>query len=161
MPTLVHRTASGDEVFFGRGSFDEWCVFLRRAGREAYAPLDTEYFGFFRDLARGHGAPAVYAAFLAVYLPAARELNPAVGAKLTAAARGFAGQENETEIWLAVIYAGMVAEENKARAVLKKRVKRLGLHQVLFLGLAPEVAANWSRGKKAAEIAAECARLGF
>ncbi len=46
------------------------------------------------------------------------------------------------EIWFNVLYAGMVAEENKENAVLKKRIKRLGMHQVLIDGLEPE---KWRR----------------
>ncbi|MCU4158296.1 hypothetical protein J1N10_20145, partial [Carboxylicivirga sp. A043] len=30
------------------------------------------------------------------------------------------------EQWLSVIYAAMIAEENKKKAILKKRIKRLG-----------------------------------
>jgi len=41
----------------------------------------------------------------------------------------------------------MVAEENRENAKLKKRIKRLGIHQVLIEGISPEIAANFSRDK--------------
>lgn len=45
------------------------------------------------------------------------------------------------EIWLNVLYAGMIAEENKENAVLGKRIKRLGMHQVLPDEMPPETAS--------------------
>jgi hypothetical protein len=46
--------------------------------------------------------------------------------------RKYASEQSEVEIWLTIIYAGMVAEENKENAVLKKRIKHLGMHQLLI-----------------------------
>lgn len=54
----------------------------------------------------------------------------------------------EMEIWLNVMYAGMIAEENKANAILKKRIKRLAIHQILIDGVSPEEAVVFSKGKK-------------
>ncbi len=46
----------------------------------------------------------------------------------------------------------MIEEENKQFAILKKRIKRLGMHQILIDNLDPEVAANFSKGKKWREL---------
>jgi hypothetical protein len=67
----------------------------------------------------------------------------------------------EIEIWLTVIYAGMIAEENKAHAVLGKRIKRLGMYQVLIEKLSPDYAANFSKGKKWRELDAVMKGKGF
>jgi hypothetical protein len=56
------------------------------------------------------------------------------------------------EKWFTVIYAGMVAEENKKFAVLKKRIKRLGMYQMLVENQDPKIAANFSKGKKWPEL---------
>jgi 3-deoxy-D-manno-octulosonate 8-phosphate phosphatase KdsC-like HAD superfamily phosphatase len=58
----------------------------------------------------------------------------------------------EMELWMNVIYAGMIAEENKENAILKKRIKRLGVHQVLIDNISPEKAAVFSKGKKWKEL---------
>jgi len=55
----------------------------------------------------------------------------------------------------------MVAEENKRSAVLKKRIKRLGVHQLLTEGMAPGRAAAFSRGKEAWMLDLLCRRRGF
>ena len=60
-----------------------------------------------------------------------------------------------------MIYLGMVAEENKAGAVLKKRIKRLGMYQILFDNMSAYEAANFSRGKKVAELDPLCSSKGF
>ena len=65
------------------------------------------------------------------------------------------------DIWFTVIYAGMVAEENKAFAMLKKRIKRLGMHQVLVEGFDADYAAHFSRGKKWPELDSLMKQRGF
>lgn len=55
----------------------------------------------------------------------------------------------------------MIAEENKAGTVLGKRIKRLGVHQVLLENISPRIAANFSRGMRAKEIIGECIKRKF
>ena len=67
----------------------------------------------------------------------------------------------EIEIWLNVLYAGMIAEENKKKAILKKRIKRLGMHQVLIEKIEPEIAAVFSKGKNWKELDILMKQKGF
>jgi hypothetical protein len=67
----------------------------------------------------------------------------------------------EVELILIFLYAGMVAEENKDKAILKKYIKRLGVHQVLIEKMPAEIAANYSRGKNWRELKLECEARGF
>jgi hypothetical protein len=55
----------------------------------------------------------------------------------------------------------MIAEENKKNAILKKRIKRLGIYQVLIEGMKPEVAAVFSKGKKWRELDKTMLERGF
>lgn len=55
----------------------------------------------------------------------------------------------------------MIAEENKLNAILKKRIKRLGMYQVLVQNYPPSVAANYSKGKKWRELDALMVHYGF
>ncbi len=50
----------------------------------------------------------------------------------------------------------MVAEENKRNAVVKKYIKRLGVHQVLIEGVHLKIASVYSKGKKCLELKLEC-----
>ncbi len=67
----------------------------------------------------------------------------------------------EMDILFTIIYAGMVAEENKANMVLKKRIKRLGMHQSLIENTPADYAANFSKGKKWRELDTLCRQRGF
>ena len=60
-----------------------------------------------------------------------------------------------------VVYAGMIAERNKRYAILKERIKRLGMYQILMLSYKAEEAANFSKGKKAKELDLICKEYGF
>ena len=55
----------------------------------------------------------------------------------------------------------MIAEENKGNAILKKRIKRLGMHQVLLENYTPEHAANFSKGKKWKDLDKLMKQKGF
>ena len=68
---------------------------------------------------------------------------------------------SQVDLLLTTLYAAMNAEENREHAPLGKRIKRLGVHQVLVEGMAVELAANYSRGRPWRELAEECARRGF
>ena len=67
----------------------------------------------------------------------------------------------ESKLWYSVLYMAMVSEENYRNTKLGKRLKRLGVHQFLIEGMPVVDAANWSRGKRWREIAAECEKFGF
>lgn len=55
----------------------------------------------------------------------------------------------------------MVAEENKLGTKLGKRIKRLGIHQVLYDRYSPAAAASFSRGLPWTRINNECKLRGF
>jgi hypothetical protein len=152
MPTLIKNVRQRNIVEFDQGKFDDWCVYLTRPNRPRYAPLDIEYFSRLQELGRTHGLQRIYNDFVQVYNPTNRVVNPVILNNITTIADTYGSDAEEVDIWLTVIYAGMIAEENKQFAVLKKRVKRLGMHQVLLENMAPAVAANFSKGKKWREL---------
>ena len=55
----------------------------------------------------------------------------------------------------------MIAERNKDFAVLKERIKRLGMHQILIDHMSVSEAANFSKGKKWKELDEICKAKGF
>ena len=55
----------------------------------------------------------------------------------------------------------MIAEENKSKAILKKRIKRLGMYQTLIQQLPAMEAAVFSKGKKWQVLDKICRELGF
>lgn len=55
----------------------------------------------------------------------------------------------------------MIAEERRKNAVLKKRIKRLGMYQILFERMSAVEAAKFSINKRATELSLLCDDRGF
>lgn len=160
-PRLIHEYADGSRLEFGRGKFDDWCVFFTRPGEEPVAPLDRDYFADLRQLASRQGNLKLYDDFGQIFACVGKKVDPAVIAMIRRLAPSYRRDAGEAERLLTILYAGMIAEENKANAKLGKRIKRLGVHQVLVEGLPPEVAADFSKGRPWQELDVECQRRGF
>ena len=60
-----------------------------------------------------------------------------------------------------ILYMGMLAEENKANTRLGKRVKRLGMYNLLVKNMPPEYCADFMKGMKWQEIDKLCNEDGF
>ncbi len=152
MPQLINRFSNGRFIEFDKGSFDEWCVFLSKRNGERFAPSDVFYFSRLNKLADIYGRRKIYDDFVVIYNRANSAINTTVLQLISLLSSEYRKNSLEMEIWFNVLYAGMVAEENKKKAVLKKRVKRLGMHQLLIDGASPEEAAGFSKGKKWKEL---------
>jgi len=161
MSTLVKNVRDRNIVEFDKGTFDDWCVYLAKAGEIRYAPKDTEYFALLKLLGKRHGNKKLYDDFVTFYKPTTNLIDATVLNLITMLADNYDKDAEEVDIWFTVIYAGMVAEENKAFAKLKKRIKRLGIHQVLMEGLSVEAAAHYSRDKKWRDLDIEMWQRGF
>jgi hypothetical protein len=162
MSHIIQIFADGARLRFGRGSFDQWCVYLFDPGRRRWvAPRDTEYFGRLFELSKKHGAASFYRDFVQVYEFTTAAVEKHQLERIRLLSNKYGSDSLEIQKWLTVIYAGMVAEENKANAVLKKRVKRLGMHQVLVQGMPADVAANFSKGKSWQYLDQICRANGF
>ena len=161
MPTLIKNVRNRNVIEFDQGAFDSWCVYLTRPGQLRYAPRDTEYFAKLKQLGNNHGHERVYNDFVTYYTPTNRNIDVSVLNLITQLADPYGNDAEEMDIWFSVIYAGMVAEENKANAILKKRIKRLGMHQVLIEGLDAHYAANFSKGKKWRDLDGLMKERGF
>ncbi len=161
MPRLIKQFQDGSVLEYDSGSFDDWCVFLTRPDVKRYAPRDTQYFARFAQLGQTHGVKQIYTDFCSMYEITGKNLTPDGHALIERVTAHYGADALEMQILFTVVYAGMVAEENKAFTRLGKRVKRLGLHQVLCEGMPPHIAANFSRGRPWRELAALCEARGF
>lgn len=161
MGKTINKFSDGSILEYDRGTFDEWCIYLTRPTATRHAPKDVEYFLQLQNFSKKYNAETIYKDFVSVY--------DMVGTKLTATAlehinkisSKYGGNALELEILFNIVYAGMVAEENKANTRLGKRIKRLGIHQTLLENMPASQAANFSRNKKWRDIDAECKQRGF
>ncbi len=148
MAQKLNQFSNGGIIEFDKGSFDEWCVYITKPNGERFAPTDVKYFLRLKKLGKKYGAQKIYDDFVVIYNRTNAEPKDEVFQLILLLSHFYEEDALEMEIWFNVLYAGMIAEENKNKAILKKRVKRLGMHQVLIEGIEPEVAANFSKGIK-------------
>lgn len=153
--------ADGSLIEFDRGQFDDWCVYLTVPGTPRFAPRDAWYFAELQQLAASHGAYRLYEDFVRVYERTSEQASPGVLAWITGLSAAYGDDALAVDRLLTILYAGMVAEENKVHGPLGKRIKRLGMYQSLIEGMPAQDAANYSRNIDARRLDAECRQRGF
>ena len=162
MSKLIKELADNRKVIFDTGRFDDWCVYVVEKNGTKTAPLDVEYFSDLKNISASYENDKVYKDFVEIYDNTDASINPTVLELIDKLVLTYKNEDKPLiEQWFSVIYAGMIAEENKQYAKLKKRVKRLGMHQVLKLGQEAKIAANFSKGKKWRELDSIMKPLGF
>lgn len=158
---MIKQFADGSTLEFDAGSFDDWCIYLTRPGVPRHAPRDIVYFAALQRLAAVHGAHELYGDFVKVYKRTGKAIDPAVLIAIEGLAVRYGPDAQEIEILLTLLHAAMVAEMNKRYSPLGKRIKRLGVRQVLLEGMTPEAAASFSKDKRWRQLASECQKRGF
>jgi hypothetical protein len=144
---------------FGRGSFDDWCIYVIGGPYQKF-PLDSWYFQILLDWTNNRAAEDIYDDFITIYDKTTQTVAPEVLNEIVALSYSYPDHNQACVIWT-ILYMGMIAEENKEGAILKKRIKRLGVYQVLIEGVSPEVAASYSRGLGADYLDKVCYYRGF
>ena len=152
MPQKLNELSNGGFIEFDSGSFDNWCVFITTPEGKRFAPADVQYFLRLKILSEKFGSQKIYDDFVVIYNRTSKNIDPVVFELIAILSKNYKEDATEIELWFNVLYAGMIAEENKENAILKKRIKRLGVHQVLIDGILPEMAAVFSKGKKWKEL---------
>ena len=156
---LIAVLRDGSSMVFAKGRFDTWCIYHVR-GKTAKAIKDVDVFAL---LARYTSTPerfTMYKDFLYVFDMVTKVINYDLVNRLKISSNKYKNS-TEAEYIMIFLYAGMIAEENKQNAILKKFIKRLGVHQVLIEKLDPVLAASYSKGKKWHELRQECQARGF
>jgi len=146
------------KISFGRGNFDDWCIYVEGGGYPKF-PTDEWYFGILSDWADTL-EDKVYNDFVRLYEATGAQVDKEVLHLIERLSLGYP-DENEARVIFTILYMGMIAEENKEGAILKKRMKMLGVHQLLIDNFTPKEAANFSRGKSSEKLVMECYNRGF
>lgn len=162
MARLVKQLRRNRKVVFDTGRFDEWCVYVVESTGWKKAPHDVTYFHELYILSKKYPRDKVYNDFVKIYHGTSKELNPQTLTLIDELVETYREVDKDiVEQWFTVLYAGMIAEENKKDVILKKRIKKLGMHQVFKLGMPAAVAAKFSIGRKWRELDAIMRELGF
>lgn len=155
----IANLLDGTRLVFSQGRFDSWCIYHLRNGF-AHAIRDEEVFALMQKYTGTLQKFALYQDFLAMFKLVTNEINCGLVNNITRMSMQYE-EPCKVQFILMFLYAGMVAEENKEKAILKKYIKRLGVHQVLIEGMSPVMAANYSRRKNWRELQLECEARGF
>lgn len=161
MGQLIKKFTDGSVLEYAEGRFDGWCIYFSTPSASPSAIKDVEIFSGLDQLGQRIGSIKLYQDFLSVYEQTTADLNPIILRLTTDLSAKYPNQEKRFDFLMTCLYAGMVAEENKEGAILRKRVKRLGVHQLLVEERPAIYAANFSRGKSWKEIEIECEVRGF
>jgi len=159
---IIKRFANGAFLEYARGNFDDWCVYLTSPNGSRRPPRDTDYFQTIKDIAVKYGANRVYADYVSIYDITGNKVEEEVLNQITLIANKYdADDVLKVDILFSILYLAMIAEERKANTRLGRRIKRLGIHYLLFEGASITQAANFMRGMNWRKIAALCEERGF
>lgn len=144
------KTKTGYEIYFAPGKFDSWCVYLNDSENNKTIPLDKDYFQWLLDLAKKYGKKEVYKDFLTIYETVDEEFDED---KCYSLCNKIDKHYNEdTTHWWIIFYMTMVAECKKKNSILKKRIKHLGVYNVLFDEYEINYVIKYMRGKRWREL---------
>jgi hypothetical protein len=153
---IIKKLKDGSEIGFGKGRFDDFCVYL-----DNKPPLDVHYFTRLYELKEIYGGSNIYNDFVYIYELVTKKLESAVLENITHISQKYKDDITRVDKIFTILYMAMIAEENKANTKLGKKIKRLGVHQILIENITPNVSANYSKGMKWREIEKECMERGF
>jgi hypothetical protein len=162
MHNLIKKLTNGKQVVFDSGRFDNWCVYIIDENGTRKAPHDVTYFTELQTISLTYLNNKVYNDFLKIYDITDKAIDKKVLELIDEITSSYLPEHKTiVEQWFTVLYAGMIAEENKHKAILKKRIKRLGMHQALVLKMPATEAATFSMGKNWREIDAIMKAVGI
>lgn len=152
----------GTYLKYGLGRIDNWCVYLVDENSKATPPLDTHYFEELYHLANVYGKDKVYIDFASIYDKTGKNINEKILQKITHIAQTYSLEDIlDVDKLFTTLYMAMVAEENYPGTKLGRKIKRLGIYEMLFSGRNIIEAANFMRGMNWREINELCRERGF
>ncbi|KPU43872.1 hypothetical protein OXPF_25770 [Oxobacter pfennigii] len=159
---VIKRFPDGSFLEYDRGSFDDWCVYLTSPAGTRRPPRDTDYFQTIKDLAAKYGIDRVYSDYVSIYNVTGGQVEKKVLQQITQIAGRYLPEDVlAVDILFSILYMAMIAEERKANTRLGRRIKRLGIHYLLYEDATISHAANFMRGMNWRQISALCHERGF
>lgn len=146
---------------YDRGSFDEWCVYYVDNNGHRSPPHDVDYFDTLVEMSEIYSKEKVYSDYVKIYDKTGKELDEKVLSYITSVAEGYGTEKVVMDITFTTLYMAMIAEENKKNTRLGKRIKRLGIHMLLFENYSSFNAANFMKGMGWRDIDRLCKERGF
>lgn len=119
MERLIKNIANDSKVVFDSGRFDNWCVYVVNSNGSRNAPFDNQYLSDLLDLSKKYSDNKVYDDFVRIYNKTTSKIDNEVTEFIDNISRTYKEEDRSLiEKWFTVIYAGMIAEENKEGAII-------------------------------------------
>jgi len=144
------KTNNGYTLVFGKGRFDDWCVHITKPNNHKWFPYDYEYLHWIRRLSRRYGKDKVYNDFVKVYDVVRFDYDENEAYEIIKEIDTH--YYEKTEHWWCIFYMTMVAEEHKEKTILGKRIKRLGVYNVIFDGFPVKYTARYMKELSADDL---------
>jgi len=161
MVRIIRSYPDGTVIYYDQGRFDRWGVHITKTGGVSYRPIDAEYFLQLSNLSKIHGVDKIYGDFVQLYDVTRKDIDDDALKLIDQISNYYGIDEFEVNKTFTILYAAMVSEENKKDTKLGKRIKRLGVFQMLIENYTIEEATQFSMGKKAEYLAQLCRERGF
>jgi len=161
VPEVVRVMLDGTQIEFDRGNFDFHCVYVRDPSGGRRAPTDLEYFSELHALGVVYSPDKIYGEFISLYDLTTENLEVEVLHHIDRIAVQYQNDSQGVVRLFTILYMAMIAEERRVNTRLGKRIKRLGVHELLVGGRPVGEAANFMRGMGWREIDAMCLQRGF
>lgn len=161
MGQRVKIFVNGSFLEYDRGRFDDWCVYLTRRNGDRRAFRDMDYFYHLKRLSAKYGASQIYQDYVRVYDLTGREVEERVLGEISRISSAYGQDVLKVDQLFSMLYLAMLSEERKKFTKLGKRIKRLGVHQLLVENWSVNKAANFTRDMCWQDIAALCRKGGF
>lgn len=132
-------------IYFDKGKFDKYCVYINGRNKFRYAPTDDVYFNWIRILAKQYGNLQVWNDFCTIYdIVDTGETENEV---LSIIKNIDLHYNDDTILWWLIFYMTMLAECKKENTILKKRIKKLGVYNILFDEYSIDYIIKYMKGK--------------
>ena len=132
-------------IYFDKGKFDKYCVYINGRNKFRYAPTDDVYFNWIRILAKQYGNFQVWNDFCTIYdIVDTGETENEV---LSIIKNIDLHYNDDTILWWLIFYMTMRAECKIENTILKKRIKKLGVYNILFDEYPIDYIIKYMKGK--------------
>ena len=152
---------NGCSLIYDSGKFDDWCIFYMLQNGKKIPPHDTEYFDGLLNLGKIFGVNKVYEDFKIIFLLTEKSIKKEALKKIEELSLTYGEYRFNAEGIFTILYAAMVAEENKENSILGKRIKMLGVHSLLIENKGVDYSANFMRGMSWTVLDNMCKERGF
>lgn len=123
-------TDNGFHLEFGKGNFDDYCVYVSKSNVKLHWLKDEEYFRWLNRLSKKYSVELVYEDFKYVYDNVYTGVSSETANYVVRVVDSH--YREHTQQWWGIYFMTMLAEEYKENSILGKRIKHLGVYNFLF-----------------------------